>query len=90
MSVIIKFVLFYNQEEMLEMQEVLASETSQLQKERGRQERIATSITDQIHIEAQVTCSFLLLNAQSDLIFVFPFYIVSIPFVNLICTYFTF
>ena len=38
----------------MEVQEALASESNQLQRERGRQERIAATITDQMYLEAQV------------------------------------
>ena len=36
------------------MRENLAAESRALQQERGKQERLATSINDQMHAEAQV------------------------------------
>ena len=37
------------------MRENLAAESRALQQERGKQERLATSINDQMHAEAQVS-----------------------------------
>ena len=42
------------QTEMADAERVLALEEQELREERGKQDRLATSITDQMHAEAQV------------------------------------
>lgn len=53
MYFLISFVYFI-QNDMREYQDNLEVESRDLQQERGRQERLAVSITDQMYIEAQV------------------------------------
>lgn len=48
-------VLNLNQDDLLNMHDQLEDEMLQLRKERGKQERLATSITDQMQVEAQVS-----------------------------------
>ena len=47
------------------MRDNLATESRALQQERGRQERLATSINDQMHAEAQVGITINSLNVQT-------------------------
>lgn len=47
------------QDELADLQMVLEMESSQLQQKKGQQERAATSITDQMNLEAQVRTCFL-------------------------------
>lgn len=60
------------------MHESLEDEVLQLRKERGKQERLATSITDQMQVEAQVSLSlylsvYLYVSLSLSISFLFAF-----------------
>ena len=46
--------MHFTQEELSDLQQSLELQRLQLERERGRQQRLATSLTDQMQSEAQV------------------------------------
>ena len=52
--VLISVCLIGFQSELLELQQVLEQQTSELQSVKQQQERAGTTITDQMYLEAQV------------------------------------